>query len=172
MHGEEGYTQFFTGTIRPKSDVGAVWSKNLAYVTAIPNFKKSYSRSDTDRIRLYTREKDWSPTIYNKASNTIERTIIQSGSYRVTRNIDKLEVIPFGTGSDLHTVLSYDVSGNYFDMDFSMLKEDYSYTLDFSFYDDAIGDWIVQPQKFKFRVDKQRDKTWPSKIYLRNRNKY
>lgn len=154
MHGEEGYTQFFTGTIRPKSDVGAVWSRNLAYVTTIPNFKKSYSRSDTDRIRLYTREKDWSPTIYNKASNTIERTIIQSGSYRVTRNIDKLEVIPFGTGSDLHTVLSYDVSGNYFDMDFSMLKEDYSYTLDFSFYDDAIGDWIVQPQKFKFRVDK------------------
>ena len=72
----------------------------------------------------------------------------------MTRNIDKLEVIPFGTGSDLHTVLSYDVSGNYFDMDFSMLKEDYSYTLDFSFYDDAIGDWIVQPQKFKFRVDK------------------
>jgi len=154
MQTEEGYTQFFTGTIKPKTDVGAVWSKNLTYVTTIPNFKKSYNRSDTDRIRLYTREKDWCPTIYNKASNTIERTIIQSGSYRVTRNIDKLEVIPFGTGSDLHTVLSYDVSGNYFDIDFSMLKEDYSYTLDFSFYDDAIGDWIVQPQKFKFRVDK------------------
>ncbi len=151
---EEGYTQFFTGTIKPKSDTGAVWSRNITYVTSIPNFKKSYSRSDTDRIRLYTREKDWSPTIYTKASNTIERSIIQSGSYRVTRNIDKLEVIPFGTGSDLHTVMSYDVSGNYFDMDFSMLKEDYSYTLDFSFYDDAIGDWIVQPQKFKFRVDK------------------
>ena len=50
--------------------------------------------------------------------------------------------------------MSYDVSGNYFDMDFSMLKEDYSYTLDFSFYDHAISDWIVQPQKFKFRVDK------------------
>jgi len=154
MQGTEGYTQFLTGTIKPKSDVGALWSKNLTYVTTIPNFKKSYSRSDTDRIRLYTREKDWSPTIYTKASNTIERTIIQSGSYRVTRNIDKLEVIPFGTGSDLHTVLSYDVSGNYFDMDFSMLKEDYSYTVDFSFYDDSIGDWIVQPQKFKFRVDK------------------
>ena len=154
MPGVEGYTQFYTGSISPKSDVGAVWNQNKTYITTIPNLKKSYSTSDTDRIRLYTREKDWSPTIYSKASNTIERVIIQSGSYRVTRNMDNLEVIPFGTGSDLHTLMSYDVSGNYFDMDFSMLKEDYSYTLDFSFYDHAIGDWIVQPQKFKFRVDK------------------
>lgn len=150
--GEEGYTQIYTGSVKPKSDTGATWHRNRTYVTTIPNLKKSYSRSDTDRIRLYTREKDWSPTIYSKASNTIERLIIESGSYRVTRNIDSLEVIPFGTSSDLHTVMSYDVSGNYFDMDFSMLQSGYSYTVDFSYYEDSIGDWIVQPQKFKFRV--------------------
>lgn len=153
MQGEEGYTQFFTGSIKPKSDTGAVWSRNLAYVTTVPNLKNTYRRTDTDRLRLYTRQKDWSPTIYTKASNTIERSIIESGSYRVTRNIDKIEVIPFGTGSDMHTQMSYDVSGNYFDLDFSMLQAGYSYTVDFSFYDDSIGDWIVQPQKFKFRVD-------------------
>ncbi len=153
MQGTDGYTHFYTGSIKPKSDTGATWHRNRTYVTTIPNLKKSYSRSDTDRLRLYTREKDWSPTIYKKASSTIERLIIESGSYRITRNIDKLEVVPFGTGSDLHTVMSYDVSGNYFDVDFSMLQSGYSYTVDFSYYEDSIGDWIVQPQKFKFRVE-------------------
>jgi hypothetical protein len=154
MNGTDGYTQIYTGSVKPKSDTGATWNRNLTHVNTIPNLKRTYRASDTDRLRLYTREKDWCPTIYNKASNTIERMIIESGSYRVTRNIDNLEVIPFGTGSDKHTQLSYDVSGNYFDMDFSMLQSGYSYTVDFSFYDDSIGDWIVQPQKFKFRVDK------------------
>tara|TARA_B000000557_G_scaffold201347_2_gene166578 strand:- start:2938 stop:4482 length:1545 start_codon:yes stop_codon:yes gene_type:complete len=151
--GVDGYTQIYTGSIKPKSDTGATWNRNRTYVTTVPNLKKTYHRTDTDRLRLYTREKDWSPTIYNKANNTIERSIIESGSYRITRNIDKLVVLPFGTGSEMHTQMSYDVSGNYFDVDFSILASGYSYTMDFSFYDDSIGDWIVQPQKFKFRVD-------------------
>ena len=37
----------------------------------------------------------------------------------IFRVIDELDVVPFGTGSDLHTGMSYDVSGNYFDFDMS-----------------------------------------------------
>ena len=154
MSGEAGYTQIFTGSVKPKSDTGATWNRNRVYVNTIPDLKKTYRTSDTDRLRLYTREKGWSPTIYNKASSTIERMIVESGSYRITRNIDRLEVVPFGTGSDMHTLMSYDVSGNYFDMDFAALQPGYSYTVDFSFYEDSVNDWVVQPQKFKFRVDK------------------
>lgn len=145
--------QFFTGSIKPKRPDHAAWNKEPTYVTTVPNLRKIYNRGDTSRLRLYTREKDWCPTIYSKANNTIERTIIHSASYRVTRDIDGLEVIPFGTGSDLHTVLSYDVSGNYCDIEFNTLEAGYSYTIDFSFYDQAVSSWVLQPHNFRFRVD-------------------
>lgn len=150
--GASGYEQIYTGSIKPITQRGQSWDSVSTYVTSIPNFRKEYNRGESSRIRLYTREKDWSPTIYKKASKTIERTLVESGSYRITRNIDRLVVVPFGTGSDLHTQMSYDSSGSYFDFDFNMLEAGYSYTLDFSFYDGAIADWVTQPQKFKFRV--------------------
>ena len=64
-----------------------------------------------------------------------ETTIIPSGAFEIKRITDGLKVIPFGTGSDLHTGLSYDVSGNYFDLDLSMLEGGYSYGIKFAFYD-------------------------------------
>ncbi len=144
----------FTGSIKPRAADKSGWSKEPNYVTTIPNLKKVYSRADTTRLRLYTREKDWCPTIYTKASNTIERVMIHSASYRITRDIDGLEVVPFGTGSDLHTLMSHDVSGNYCDIDFRPMAAGYSYTIDFSYYDQAVDSWVLQPHKFKFRVDK------------------
>jgi len=147
-------TELFTGSIKPRKVDNQAWSKEPTYVTTISNLRKAYTRADTSRLRLYTREKDWCPTIYSKASNTIERSIIHSASYRVTRDIDGLEVIPFGTGSDLHTLMSYDVSGNYCDIDFRTMEAGYSYTLDLSFYDQAVSSWVLQPHKFRFRVDK------------------
>jgi len=148
-----GSVQYHTGTLEPQSLYASNYNPNPTYVTTVNNLKPVYRKSETNRLRLYTRTKDWSPTIYNKASKTIERTIIDSGSYRITRNIDRTEVIPFGTGSDLHTQMSFDVSGNYFDLDFSMLEPGYSYTLDFSYYNGSIDSWTIQPEKFKFRVE-------------------
>ncbi len=146
-------TQIFTGSIKPRKPDSAIMSNSINYVIAVPNLKKKYRRSDEDRIRLYAREKDWSPTIYTKASNAIENTIIHSASYRVTRDADGFEIIPFGTGSDMHTLMSHDVSGNYFEVDFKMLEAGFSYTLDFSLYDQAISEWVVQSNKFRFKVE-------------------
>jgi hypothetical protein len=152
--GSTKVAEVFTGSIKPKKPDYAGYSADPTYVTTMPNLQKRYNRSDNARLRLYTREKDWCPTIYNKANNTIEGTIIHSASFRVTRDIDGLEVIPFGTGSDLHTLLSHDVSGNYCELDFKTFAAGYSYTIDYSFYEQAVSAWVVQPYKFRFRVDK------------------
>ncbi len=61
-------------------------------------------------------------------------------------------MIPFGTGSDYHTGLSYNVSGNYFDLNMSNLEKGYTYGVRFSFYDDAVGSWNTQPYEFNFKV--------------------
>jgi len=67
--------------------------------------------------------------------------------------MDGYEAVPYGTGSDFHTGLSYDVSGNYFDLDMNLLEPGYAYGLRFSFYDEELDSWEEQSETFKFRVE-------------------
>ena len=68
--------------------------------------------------------------------------------------MDDLDVVPYGTGSLRHTGLSYDVSGNYFDLNMKHLEAGYQYGIKFSIYDDYSESYIEQPYIFKFRVIK------------------
>ena len=55
-------------------------------------------------------------------------------------------------------MMSYDISGNYFDFDMGLLEDGYSYGITTAYYNDSIGSWQEQPEVFKFRVDtRQRD---------------
>tara|TARA_R110000744_G_C19369132_1_gene562279 strand:+ start:5353 stop:6927 length:1575 start_codon:yes stop_codon:yes gene_type:complete len=146
--------QYFTGTLTPENfnTAGGVTSLEPAYYINITNLKNGYSNKEKARLNLYVREKNWSPTIYTVANNDIESIGVRSASYGVTRLIDNQMVVPYGTGSDLHTVLSYNVSGNYFDFDMNLLEKGYSYAFKFSFYDDRLNSWVEQDKTFKFRV--------------------
>ena len=152
-HNDSG-VQYFTGSIRPDSHyaVGAS-TGNTRYVTNIKNLRNKYFSEEEARFNVYVRNKNWSPTIYTIASTEIENTIIPSASYRVYRVLDGYNAIPHGTGSDLHTILSYDVSGNYFNLDMSLLEPGYEYGIKLAFYDSQRQSWIEQDQKFLFRVE-------------------
>ena len=67
--------------------------------------------------------------------------------------MDGFEAVPFGTGSSAHTLMSYDSSGSFFDMDLSLLEPGYSYGIQLAFYNGAIGDWVELDNQFKFRVE-------------------
>ena len=82
---------------------------------------------------------------------SIPSVLIESASYQVRRSIDNYVVVPYGTGSTMHTGLSYDVSGNYFDLDTTYLETGYLYEVQYSFYDEDNG-WQEQSNRFKFRV--------------------
>ena len=144
---------YWTGSIAPKTLTAYNNAPTNQYVTTISNLKSNYMRSSTARFRTFVREKDWSPTIYTVATSTITNTSLPSASYKIFRLADNLTVIPYGTGSVYSTYLSYDVSGNYFDLDIGMLQADYMYGVKFAYYNDSIGDWIEQPEEFKFRVE-------------------
>jgi len=148
-----GSTRYFTGSIEPGSFEGQQISVRPSFYLNISNLKQKYRSKENARFNLYVREKYWSPTIYTKADNDIETTTIESASYRVFRVIDGLEAIPHGTGSDMHTVLSHDVSGNYFDFDMQLLEPGYEYAFKFAFYDSSLSDWVEQDETFRFRVE-------------------
>lgn len=149
-----GGVEYFTGSISPESFAAtSVSNGNVRYVTNIKNLRSKYFSEEEARFNVYVRNKNWSPTIYTVASTEIENTVIPSASFRVYRVLDGLNVIPHGTGSDLQTLLSYDVSGNYFNLDMSLLEPGYEYGIKLSFYDSERQSWIEQDQKFLFRVE-------------------
>ena len=144
--------QFFTGSISTKDFGATTDTREPVYFINITNLQRRYSPTEKARFNLYVRNKYWNPTIYTKAKATPEHAPIVSASYRVVRILDSLEVIPHFTGSDNATGLSYDVSGNYFDLSMKLLEPGYEYGLKFAFYDDELSSWLEQDQLFKFRV--------------------
>ena len=148
-----GSVEYHTGSITPNSLNSSVQNSVSQVVMNITNLRDSYYNKETARFRLYTRQKNWNPTIYTKASSTPDIHIVESGSFKVVRLIDDLDVVAFGTGSDMHTQMSFDASGSYFDLDMSMLEAGYGYGLKFAFYDGGAGAWNEYPDVFKFRVE-------------------
>ena len=130
-------------------------------MSRITNLKSSYSQSEKARFRLFVRQRDWNPTIYTVASTEIENTIIEDAYYKIDRIVDGTEVVSYGTGSAIQpqaietassfTRLSYDSSGNYFDLHMKMLESGYAYVIKFVFYSN--GTYVEQPEVFKFRVE-------------------
>ncbi len=147
-----GSTQYHTGAITPKAFTATNQYASTDYLLSITNLKEVYDRAETTRFRLYVRPRNWSPTVYTTAVATPANTIIPTASFEICRVIDNFKVIPFGTGSLRHTGLSYDVSGNYFDLSMNMFEAGYSYKIKFAFYDAALAAYIHQPYEFKFRV--------------------
>tara|TARA_R110000824_G_scaffold57112_1_gene155634 strand:+ start:3159 stop:4685 length:1527 start_codon:yes stop_codon:yes gene_type:complete len=128
------------------------YNPNPTYITNITNLRSMYRRHENTRFRLYTRQKDWNPTIYTKASAEIDTSIVEDAYYRVIRVVDDFEIIPFGTGSSLpYTRMSYDLSGSYFDLDMAMLEAGYAYGVKLAYY--INGAYHEQPEVFKFRVE-------------------
>jgi hypothetical protein len=121
------------------------------YVTAITNLKNIYSKNTNARFRLFTRLKDWNPTIYTVASTQIQNYFTEDAFYKIVRVIDDKEVIGYGTGSTNHTKLSYDASGSYFDLDMNLLEEGYLYSIKFLYY--LQGSYEEQKETFNFRVE-------------------
>ena len=148
--------QYHTGSIKTNSFGASNFNPNRNYVVSMPYLKDVYSNKETERFRLYVREKNWSPNIYTVANSTPETLLIESASYQVTRVVDQKVVIPHGTGSGYNnsTMLSYDVSGNYFDLDMTMLEGGYTYGFQYSFYEDSVSSYRQQPYLFKFKVEK------------------
>ena len=128
---------------------------NKDYVLDITNLKNSYTRNEIARFRLYTRLKDWSPTIYSVASKALENEIVEQVYYKIFRVVDEEVIVDYGIGTSgnnrEHTKLSYDESGSYFDFDMSFLESGYMYGIKLMFI--INGEKKEQPEIFKFRVD-------------------
>jgi hypothetical protein len=121
------------------------------YYSNIENLKSTYQPDENPKLRVYVRDKNWSPTLYTVANEEIETSTIDDAYFKIVRVIDDNEIIAYGTGSDKQTKLSYDVSGNYFDLDMSLFEPGYAYSIKLLY--NVNGAYHEQPDGFKFRVE-------------------
>ena len=148
-----GSTEYHTGSgIAIKTFDSVDYNPSPSYVTTITNLKDIYSREEEARFKIYIRQKGWNPSIYTKAKADPENLIIEDAYYRVIRTTDELDVVKYGTGSLNHTRLSFDVSGNYFDLPIDVLEDGYGYGIKL-LYKLPNGLYKEQPNVFKFRVE-------------------
>jgi len=148
-----GGQEVLTGSvITPKTFKPETYEDTANFVLSMTNLKTEYGKNDLVKLRLYAREKNWSPNIYTVAKSKPENKLIISGSYKVIRIIDDLTVINYGTGSLKHTEISYDQNGNYFELNMDMLEPGFQYGLKFSIYDEYTKKYLEQPHLFKFRI--------------------
>ena len=126
-------------------------SPHSDYVSNITNLKSIYSPDESARFRVFTRKKQWNPTIYTKSSTAIPVSFVEDGYYKIFRIVDNKDIITYGTGSSYHTKLSYDVSGSYFDLDISMLEAGYAYGIKLLY--NINNSYWEQSADFKFRVE-------------------
>ena len=136
-----GGTEYHTGSFQPTTINLQPQNPATTFVTNITNLKPVYHTTEVSRF------------VYTRAVATVPPFIVESGSFSVTRVVDGLQAISFGTGSNSSTQMSYDVSGSYFDLDMGLLEPGYAYELKFAYYNGTIGDWQEQPPGFKFRVE-------------------
>jgi len=147
-----GSVQYHTGS---EITVNTLDSSDNYYTTdfycKITNLKTSYTNNENPSFRLYTRNRNWSPTIYVVANVEPETVIVKNAYYKIFRIVDNYEVIGYGTGSTQETLMSYDKDGNYFNLDMSMFEPGYMYGIKVMFkLNDS--EYKEQPEVFKFKV--------------------
>jgi hypothetical protein len=146
-------SQIYTGSaIVPATYDPAEVQDIPEYVLTIPTLKQSYRSKELARFRVDVKERQWDSNIYHIAAYEPDKTIVENLYYRVIRLADNYEVVSYGTGSTKHTLTSYDLEGNYFDLDMSLFESGYAYKLYFGF--DYNGSFYEIKHTFKFRVDK------------------
>ena len=149
-----GSNDYYSGSITLKDFSASETSLSPRYVTSIKNMNFGYDRLETPRFRLFIREKGWRPNIYTVMQETVTTEIVEDAYYKITRATDNKDIIEYGTGSVEYTLLSYDESGNYFDLDMSLFEQDYMYKIGL-LYKMPDGRYEEQKETFKFRITQE-----------------
>jgi hypothetical protein len=143
-------TVYFSGSMNVLQREAVVFDTLPSYIVEFTNMKAEYDREEVARLRLYSRRQDAALSVYTVATEDIDTTVLDDVYYKVIRKGDEITVVDYGYASPYHTRMSRDVSGSYFDLDMSLLDDDYTYAIKLMIVQD--GELRELPNEFVFRV--------------------
>lgn len=141
---------FMTGTF----GVGAVTPRDsfsdARNVVAVTNLRSWYSPDEIVRLNTFVRPYDYNPARVLTASLGASGLTVASAYYKVVNDLTEEVVVPFGTGSQQHTRLSYDSRGGNFVLPMNTFAPGNVYRIDFLMNID--GQRVLVNRNFTFKV--------------------
>jgi hypothetical protein len=105
---------FMTGSFTFKSKTAYKSSQTQQYTVNVPNIREFYDAEEVVRFNVNIRSRSYRQGVVATASLRVTPDIVEKCYYSIENESTRRKVIPFGTGSQQHTRLSYDENGNYF----------------------------------------------------------
>lgn len=109
-----GSVQYFTGTFTPKFATGSAYFNFNEIDVLLPNLQPEYDMDQKIVIRVFGKEENYAPAIRQTASLDPSPLILGDSYYQIENNDTEEVIVPFSTGSNRFSKLSYDKNGNYF----------------------------------------------------------
>jgi hypothetical protein len=144
-----GSNAYYTGSIQANIRQFDDSATESEYVFALTNLKSVYKNYEKPAIRIFGREKNWSPNIYTVANSEINTLTFNNLYYKIIRIVDGATIIDYGIDPIPYTLCSYDKSGNYFDLDMSMLEPGYAYAIKLMLLNGDLKTEIKEAFRFK-----------------------
>lgn len=141
---------YMTGAFSLEHEGATQFQPSSEYVARVVNLRNEYCIDEVPRLNVFFRRRGYNPTVVNTASLSVSPEIIESCFYAIENDSTRERVVSFGTGSQQHTRLSYDASGNYFHFPMENLNEGEVYRI--VFLVDRLGERQLIDGGFKFRV--------------------
>ena len=147
-----GSYAYMTGTFIPRSLTGSATGDHDELVVNISNLKRKYSTSEKARLNALVTKRNRKTHIGVVATGSlnIQKEMMDTMYYSIINYETGETVIPFATGSVPHTQLSYDNSGNYFEVYMNSFVPGFMYEVLFLIKENG-EDKLVQGD-FKFKV--------------------
>ena len=146
-----GSTVYYAGEIEANVRDFEDSATQEEFIFSITNIKSVYGSQERPALKIYSRQKDWSPTIYTVSNNIIENYAHKNLYYKVFRIVDGYTVIDYGIEPVAYTQCSYDKNGNYFDLDMSLFEPGYAYAVKLMLYEDGLKKEF--PSIYRFKVE-------------------
>ena len=144
-----GSSVFYTGEIDAKVRLFDDSITSEEFIFSITNLKETYSSHERPILKIYSRKRDWSPTIYTVAHKDIENYTHKNLYYKIFRIVDGYTVVDYGIDPIAYTQCSYDKNGNYFDVDMSLFEPGYAYGIKLMTYSDGVKKEFSKYYRFK-----------------------
>jgi hypothetical protein len=146
-----GSTEYYTGSIQAYKREFEDTAAKEEFIFSLTNLKNTYKSFEKPTIRVFGREKNWSPNIYKIATKDINNLTFKNLYYKIIRIVDGLTIIDYGIDPIKYTLCSYDKNGNYFDLDMSLFETGYAYGIKIMLVNDDIK--TEYNQVFRFKVE-------------------
>ena len=146
-----GSTEYYTGSIQAYNRIFEDTATKEEFIFSLTNLKNAYKTFEKPTIRVFGRQKDWSPNIYKIATKDINNLTFKNLYYKIIRIVDGLAIIDYGVDPIKYTLCSYDKNGNYFDLDMNLFETGYAYGIKLMLVTDDTK--TEYNQVFRFKVE-------------------